>query len=178
MKRLLFLIVLCATTLFANAQVDTLAQQHPEYLPTLAVGEIAPDFTAADTIGNKISLSDYRGKYVVLDFWATWCPDCRREIPQLKALYQEKKDQQINGTPVQWISLSFDTKADAWKNLLRKEQFPWPQVSNLKSTREDPTFNNFKLHWIPAFLVLDPKGAVVATAITAEGLKIELDKLK
>lgn len=177
MKKIFCILCAALLSLSAMAQTDTLTSRHPEYLPNMAYGEQAPDFTAADTLGNKTSLSDYRGKYVVLDFWATWCGDCRREIPGLKAFYNETKGVKINNTEVQWLSLSFDYKEQQWRDFLRKEQFPWPQISSLKSTREDPTFKNFKLRWIPAFFILDPDGKVVGKAITTQGLRAEFQKL-
>ena len=157
--------------------VDTLAAQHPEYLPTIEVGTLAPEITACDTLGTVHHLSDYRGKYVVLDFWATWCGDCRREVPGLKALYEKEEYKTIGGKDVQWFSFSFDFNAEAWRTFLRREQFPWPQVSNLKRTREDPTFKAYELHWIPAFLIIDPEGKIVGKAITALGLEAELKRL-
>ncbi len=179
MKKILFSFILFSASLtsWAQAVEDTLTARHPEYLPGLKVGEVAPQFTATDTLGHKISISDFKGKYVILDFWASWCGDCRREIPMLKELYKEVHQKKIKGVPMQWLSMSFDVKEEAWKDLLRKEQFPWPQISNLKTTREDPTFNDYRLHWIPAFLILDPQGKVAGTAITAEGLKKEIYKL-
>ena len=156
---------------------DTLTARHPEYLPSLSIGTIAPEITARDTSGVELRLSNFRGKYVILDFWATWCGDCRREVPGLKKLYEETHDSKIGDKAIQWLSFSFDNKENDWKNFLRKEQFPWPQVSNLKRTREDPTFNDYQLHWIPAFFILDPDGAIVAKAITAQGLRTELLKI-
>lgn len=153
---------------------DTLTARHPEYLPSLSIGTIAPEITARDTSGVELRLSNFRGKYVILDFWATWCGDCRREVPGLKKLYEETHDSKIGDKAMQWLSFSFDNKENDWRSFLRKEQFPWPQVSNLKRTREDPTFNDYQLHWIPAFFILDPDGAIVAKAITAQGLRTEL----
>lgn len=172
MKKQVIVLLIALTSAFnAYAQVDTLAQQHPEYLPGLNAGDIAPDFTAKDTLGGKHSLSDFKGKYVILDFWASWCGDCRREIPALKALYRDVNMLLINNTPMQWISYSYDITEDAWKGMLRKENFQWLQVSNLKKTRDDETYNAYKTKWIPAFFVIDPDGKVVANAITAEGLR-------
>lgn len=160
-----------AVTLTASAQTDTLAERHPEYLPGLKVGDIAPDFTANDTLGTSYSLSSFRGKYVILDFWATWCGDCRREIPALKDLHRDVNAFLINGVPMQWISYSYDFDREAWKSMLRKENFQWLQVSNLKKTRNDAIYQAYKTKWIPAFFVIDPQGKVAATAITAEGLR-------
>lgn len=153
---------------------DTLTARHPEYLPSLSIGTVAPEIAARDTSGVELRLSNFRGKYVILDFWATWCGDCRREVPGLKKLYEETHGSKIGDKAIQWLSFSFDNKEADWKNFLRKEQFSWPQVSNLKRTREDPTFNDYQLHWIPAFFILDPDGVIVSKAITAQGLRTEL----
>lgn len=179
MKNILSLLFL-ACSLSASAQhTDTLAVTHPEYLPSLELGTVAPEIVACDTLGTQIKLSDYHGKYVVLDFWATWCGDCRREIPKLIELYKKTELHCLKGEDdVQWLSFSFDEKDQTWRSFLRKKSFPWPQVSNLKTTREDPTFNAYELHWIPAFFVIDPEGKIVGKAITAEGLENELWRIK
>ncbi len=150
---------------------DTLAALHPEYLPSIAMGDAAPDFSALDTAGVIHRLSDYRGKYVVLDFWATWCGDCRREMPMLLDLYNDMQGQQLKGKDVQWLGFSFDDKDAAWRNFLQKHSVPWPQVSNLKRTREDSTFIAYQLNWIPAFFLIDTEGRVAGKAITAAGLR-------
>jgi len=128
-------------------------------------------------LGNVIKLSDYRGNYVVLDFWATWCGDCRREVPGLKQLFKNENLNTLFGKRIQWLSFSFDDKEQTWRNFLRREQFPWPQVSNLKRTREDPTFKAYQLNWIPAFFLIDPEGIIIGKAITAKGLENKLLKL-
>ena len=170
-KTILFTALLCLSFCASAMAEDTLTSRHPEYLPSMKIGTTAPEFSAPDTLGTKISLSQYRGKYVVLDFWASWCGDCRREIPQLKLLHNDVKDMRIDGTPIEWLGMSFDRNEKQWKDMLRKSQMPWTQISNLKPTREDPTFKSYQLNWIPAFFLLDPEGKVIAKAITAEGLR-------
>lgn len=166
-----------SANLMYDEETDSLTAMHPEYLPTLQIGTKAPEIVARDTTGTEIKLSNYQGKYVILDFWATWCGDCRKEVPGLKALYARDEFKTIAGKQVQWLSFSFDDKEVTWKNFLKKEQFPWPQISNMKRTREDPTFKAYELHWIPAFLVIDPEGNIIGKAITATGLQAELERI-
>ena len=149
------------------------------YAPELKRGETAPELSAPTPEGKTISLADYKGKYVVIDFWASWCGDCRREIPALKELYTESRDWKVGKEqlPIEFLSVSFDFKREAWMALLDKEQFAWPQVSNLKNTREDPAYQACKLHWIPAFYVVCPEGKIVGSAITADELRSLLKSL-
>lgn len=152
--------------------VDTLATNHPEYLPEIKLDTIAPNFTANDTLGQAISLSDFAGKWVIVDFWASWCGDCRREMPEVIELFNELNGQQIKGADVQFLSHSFDRAEENWKNYLRANEMPWPQISTLEPKWKDIAVTQaYGLHWIPAFIVVSPEGKVAAKAITAKGLR-------
>lgn len=156
----------------ANKDADTLASNHPEYLPAVSVGADAPEISAPDTTGNVIRLSDYRGKYVILDFWATWCGDCRREMPEFKDLYAELKDRQINGADIEFLSYSFDRDANSWKSYVKKENLSWTQISTIQARwRDIPVTKDYGLNWIPAFLLITPEGKVAGKAITVRGLR-------
>lgn len=166
-------ILLLAVAIFAQV---TFAQDMSKYIPDLKPGETAPEISASTPEGKVISLSDFKGKYVVIDFWASWCGDCRREIPELKNLYNEIKDWKLgeDKKEVEFLSVSFDYKKESWVNLLEKENFPWTQISNLKSTREDPVYKDYKLHWIPTFFLVSPEGVIIESAITTEELRTKI----
>ncbi len=152
--------------------VDSLAANHPEYLPELPLDTIAPEISAPDTLGQIVRLSDYKGKYVVIDFYASWCGDCRREAPELKLVYDEYLDKQIKGAEIQFLGYSFDKDKEAWLKYMRQEGFPWPQCSTLEPKWHDnPASQAYRLHWIPAFLLINPEGKICGKAITAAGLR-------
>lgn len=154
------------------AYVDTLAANHPEYLPEIAVGAEAPNFTANDTLGQAISLTDFAGKWVVVDFWASWCGDCRREMPEVIELFNELNGQQFKGADVQFLSHSFDRAEENWKNYLRANEMPWPQISTLEPKWKDIAVTQaYGLHWIPAFILVSPEGKISGKAITAKGFR-------
>lgn len=164
MKHVFLILMLAFTLMPANAQNE----------PSLKKGDKAPCVCASDTLGRKHCIKKLaKGRYVVLDFWASWCGDCRKEIPALKKLYAKYPD---NNTRV-WVSVSFDHQPEAWKQLLRKEQLPWLQVSNGKPWKENPIAKAWDLHWIPTFFIIDPQGRVAASAITAEELEKKLQKI-
>lgn len=142
-----------------------------KYESSLKPGDLAPEFSAPDTLGTLISLSDYAGKYLVVDFWASWCRDCRREIPEMKALFEEFGQKTIAGCPVEFLSVSFDHQEETWKACIAAEEFPWPQVSTLVKWKQNPISISYDVNRIPTMYVISPDGKIAAHALSAARLK-------
>jgi peroxiredoxin len=104
---LLFFLMLTAIPMSAQMQNDADAQYATELLKQ---GTVAPDFKLNTLDGKPFKLSKLKGKYVVLDFWASWCPDCRKDAPNLVRMYQE-----FHSRGVEFVGVSFDTDVAAWK---------------------------------------------------------------
>lgn len=135
------------------------------YVPALETGAEAPDFEAPDILGNPVKLSDFRGKYVVLDFWATWCKDCRAEMPGTLELYKE-----YNPKGVTFLGVSFDTDLKALMDYGMEHEIPWQVVCNQIKSKENPIYAAYGLHWIPTMFLISPEGKVLGYAFTADDL--------
>lgn len=114
---------------------------------------IAPNFTLQDMNGNSVSLSDYRGKVVLLEFWATWCPPCRAAIPGLETLYKKYKDK---GLVILAVSMDNSSDWEFVKSFIKDYRMTYPV---LKGTEEVSAL--FHVRAIPLLLVLDKKGSIV-----------------
>lgn len=133
-------------------------------LDKVQIGQVAPDFTLPDTEGNPVSLSDFRGKYVLLDFWAAWCPPCRRENPNVVKTYNEYKDKNFT-----IIGISLDHSKDSWLKAIADDELTWTHVSDLKYwDSEIPAL--YGVRGIPANMLLDPDGVIIAKNIMGEKL--------
>ena len=168
-KTLTSTLALALASICAYAQEKDMAQ----YMPTLEMGSEAPEFAVPSQDGDTIRLSDYRGKYLVIDFWASWCGDCRREFQEVKKLYAE-----LHPQGVEFLSISFDHEQSSWTSCLEKEQFPWPQVCNLVKWKENPISKAYGLHWIPTLYLISPDGTVAGYALTAAAMKNVWSKQK
>ena len=138
----------------------------------LKKGTPAPAFTLNSPDGNSLSLSDFKGKYVVLDFWASWCPDCRKDAPEVVKAYQQFKDKAI-----EFLGISFDTDKEAWIKALKEFNIQYPQVSELKKMKETKIAGDYHIGWIPSMYIIDPEGNVVMGTVMVEKLFKQLDKL-
>lgn len=141
-------------------------------LRAIEVGYMAPDFTLPDSSGKKkIALSSFRGKYVLIDFWASWCGPCKQEIPYLKKAYSSY---QSKGFEI--VSVSLDDKKLNWTNALNQYQMPWIHLSDVKG------FNSIvnELYHVPAIpktLLLDKTGKIIAKDLRGPALEKKLEEL-
>ena len=148
----------------ANAQSDVVEDLDAKYATNLLKpGTDAPDINLQTIDGKQFSLKSLRGKYVVLDFWASWCPDCRKDSPYIMSLYKK-----FAPKGVEFVGVSFDTKAEAWKNGVEKLGIKYTQVSDMKHMRESAVAQTYCVKWIPTVYVVDPEGKVVLGTVMSD----------
>ncbi|PZP44097.1 MAG: hypothetical protein DI598_14915 [Pseudopedobacter saltans] len=115
-------------------------------------GKIAPDFQIKDTAGNIITLKSFRGKYILLDFWATWCGPCIQSMPSMKAFYTRNQSKGL-----QVISISFDTDKERWLKGIKQFDLNWTNVSELKGWNNELS-TSYNIKYIPRAILIDPNG--------------------
>ena len=148
----------------ANAQSGVVEDLDAKYATNLLKpGTYAPDINLQTIDGKQFSLKSLRGKYVVLDFWASWCPDCRKDSPYIMSLYEK-----FAPKGVEFVGVSFDTKAEAWKNGVEKLGIKYTQVSDMKHMRESAVAQTYCVKWIPTVYVVDPEGKVVLGTVMSD----------
>ncbi|NII27138.1 AhpC/TSA family protein [Pseudoflavitalea sp. X16] len=125
------------------------------------VGNMAPEFVEKDVTGQPVTLSQYRGKYVLLDFWASWCGPCRQDNPNLVKLYNQFKDKNFI---ILGVSLDRPDEKDAWLKAIKDDQLTWPQVSDLKGW-ESKVSKLYGVRSIPRNFLIDPTGKIVAMGL-------------
>lgn len=186
-KILLPLLLLAIGNIGAQAQAPTAQEQQEleaKYTKDLLpVGTMAPDFVIKKAKENNpaLSLSDYRthtegtlnrpGCYVLLDFWATWCPDCRREIPTVKDIYQKYR------TKVKLIGVSMDTDKEKLKEFAKSQEMKWSMYSEFKKWKETHISQDYHIQWLPTMYLIDPEGKVAYCTITAQNMVKKLEEL-
>ena len=139
-------------------------------LKSVQVGQIAPDFTMNTIDGKTVKLSDLRGKYVLIDFWASWCMPCREENPNVVKAYHKYKDKNFT-----ILGISLDKDPVAWKQAVIADGLSWTQASELKDF-ESPTVRMYQVEAIPSSFLLDPQGKIVAKNLRAQELDAFLGK--
>ena len=140
-------------------------------LKNVSNGSMAMDFTKNDVDGKPVKLSDFRGKWVLLDFWASWCGPCREENPNVLKYYNSFKDK---GFTV--LGVSLDDNAANWKKAIAEDKMPWTQVSSLQGWK-DPVSQEYAVEGIPSNLLIDPKGIIHARNLRGDDLGKKLKEL-
>lgn len=151
---------------FNKAQSQQGQMQAPQQ--GLAIGTMAPDITMDDPQGNSFSLSSLRGKYVLVDFWASWCGPCRAENPNVVAAYQKYKDKNFT-----ILGVSLDQDKDAWLKAIDNDHLDWKQISDLKfwSSAAVPLY---QIQGIPYNVLIDPNGKIIASELRGPALDAKL----
>ncbi|GGH09463.1 TlpA disulfide reductase family protein [Mucilaginibacter phyllosphaerae] len=134
---------------------------------TVDVGAIAPNFTQPDQQGKLINLADYKGKYVLVDFWASWCHPCRDENPNLVKQYQLYKDKNFT-----ILSISLDESKTAWLKAIKEDKLPWKQVSDLKKNNQARV--KYGVQSIPDNFLISPEGEIIGKSLRGEDLNKKL----
>jgi|GEM_PF-1973123 len=199
MKKMLFAMALAlACVPCLHAQEPAAAEENEIQLSSLKLNDQAPNIVATASDGRTFNLNNYRGVWVVLDFYASWCGDCRKDMPELKKVFDEFTGCKACKDPATapskckcksasafdranlctcaqenliFVGVSMDHDADAWKKYIEQAELPWMQVSNLQPWKENEIAKAYDLHWVPTMFYIDPLGRIMGQATTAEELR-------
>jgi peroxiredoxin len=148
----------------SNAKKESIQYKAP------GIGDEAPDFTCNDVHGKAVSLSSFRGKYVLVDFWASWCGPCRGENPNVLAAY--KKYSNKNFTV---LGVSLDEKKADWLEAIQEDGLTWTHISDLRGW-ESNVVPQYGFDGIPYNVLVDPSGKILATSLRGDDLEQFLGK--
>ncbi|MCX2742317.1 TlpA disulfide reductase family protein [Mangrovivirga sp. M17] len=137
----------------------------------LAIGAEAPDFALPTPDGDTVRLSDFRGEYVLVDFWAQWCKPCRMENPNVVAAYDKYK-----GKGFQILGVSLDRSRDKWLQAIEEDNLTWTQVSELSAT-QSKVADLYNITGIPFSILVDPEGKIVAKNLRGQSLHDKLSEI-
>jgi peroxiredoxin len=147
---------------------ESTANAAPPKQGTPAIGTMAPDITMPDVNGTNFSLSSLKGKYVLVDFWASWCGPCRAENPNLVAAYNKYKNKNFT-----ILGVSLDKTKEAWLKGIQDDGLTWSQISDLKFW-DSEAVGLYGFNGIPYNVLLDPTGKIIADNLRGSALETKL----
>ncbi|MEQ8706682.1 MAG: TlpA disulfide reductase family protein [Phaeodactylibacter sp.] len=168
-------------TYFARAFIEAYKEKDPdaaasmyaqiEQMKALLEGGTAPSFSQAKPDGAELSLADFRGKVVLLDFWASWCGPCRRENPNVVKVYEKYKDKGF-----EILGISLDSNRDKWLKAIEADSLTWPHVSDLKGWQNEVA-QLYGVRSIPHTVLIDAEGQVIANKLRGPALEAKLAEI-
>ncbi len=154
-----------------NSVYVRMLKKRIQTLRNVEIGKPAPEIALDDTMGILRTLSSFRGKYVLIDFWASWCSPCREESPNLVKAYQRFHDKGF-----EIFGVSLDTRRDKWVEAIRKDQLTWTHVSDLKGWKSEAA-ELYGVNSIPHSVLVDPRGIIIQNNLRGKALIDFLEKL-
>ena len=154
-----------------DQQLAQVAQQQNQDSASSWIGKQAPDLALPDVNGHPVPLTSFRGKYLLVDFWASWCGPCRAENPNVVKAYNEFK-----GKNFAILGVSLDKEKAAWQEAVRSDNLNWSQVSDLKFW-SSKAVETFKFDGIPFNVLIDPQGKVIAESLRGDDLENKLKEV-
>ena len=142
-------------------------------LKSIQLGAQMPSFSQQDTAGQIINSDSFRGKYLLVDFWASWCGPCRRENPNVVAMYNELKNR---GVGFEILGVSLDDSREDWIGAIEQDGLTWPQVSDLGGW-SNAVSKQYGIVSIPHTVLVSPEGEIIAHKLRGEELKRKLEEL-
>ena len=167
MVRLFFAFLLLMATGTTKAQLAQLDLDAKYATELVKPGTMAPDFKLKTPQGKTLKLSKVmKGKYTLIDFWASWCGDCRKDMPNVHRLYRK-----FAPLGVQFVGISFDTEAANWQAAIEKYGIAYTQLSELKKMSESDVARQYGVKWIPSMVLVDPEGKVVLSTVLSDKME-------
>ena len=166
-----FILVLAAFAALVSCKNATKDADSEYAVDMFKKGEVLPAFSLEDRTGVVRTQADFAGKYAVYDFWATWCPDCRADLPAMKDLYEKYGDK------VAFVGFSFDTDPEKLDAYVAENEIGWMQLSDFVTKKESKVAEDFRVKWIPSMYLVGPDGKVLLGTVMVNKLALALEAL-